>query len=177
MGLITTPVDRLRVMLSKCYALQNWQGETYTEAELLDRIYLDALPDPDDGASRTKEESEALRPFILIGADVGSPLTIRKVAGGGGNWFDSSGTINVYVEQNAVGDTESEIDRAFQVTMEQTLKTNNQNQPGLLDQVDLPGSLNISSIIVMGPYRIDHEEVEEMGDCQMFRLQVRWGQA
>jgi len=164
-------------MLSKCYALQHWQGATYTEAELLDRIYLDALPDPDDGSSRTKEESEALRPFIVLGADVGSPLTIRKVAGGGGNWFDSSGMINCYIEQAAVGDTESEIDRSFQETMEQTLKSGNPSQPGLLEQVDQSGSLNISSITVMGPYRIDHEEVEAMGDCQMFRLQVRWGKS
>lgn len=176
MGLLLDPQDCLRRMVSRCFALQTWQGNNFTEAQLLSRVYLDVLPDPADGSpTHTREELEAFRPYVIVGINGDSPVRIMRDAMGGGCAFTAKGSLIVILEQDAIGNSESEIDRNFITTVESFLQTGNSVQPGLIDQLDRADSLAIQEITCEGIFRVVADEEVSKGVAQRAYFRIDWG--
>ena len=154
MGLVLDTQDCLRRMISRCVALQSWSGNTFTEAQLLARVYLDAIPGPANGSVHTLDELEALRPFVLVGVNSQSPIRIQRDATGGGSSFTPSGSLMVMIEQDTEGATEAEIDRNFASKLESFLYTGNPSLPGLIDLLDAADSIAIQEIHSEGIYQV-----------------------
>jgi hypothetical protein len=175
MGLLLDPQDCLRRMVSRCFALQTWQGNTFTESQLLDRVYLDTIPDPANGNTHTIEELNAIRRFALVGFIGDTPIRILRDAMGGGSSFTAKGSLLIMLEQNAIGDNESEIDRNFIDTIESFLHSGDPAQPGLIDQLDRADSLAIQEITCEGIYRVQPEDEISKGIAQRAYFRVEWG--
>lgn len=175
MGLILDTQDCLRRMISRCTALQSWSGNTFTEAQLLARVYLDAIPDPAVGTLHTLEELESLRPFVLVGVNSQSPIRVQRDAMGGGSSFTPSGSLMVMIEQETSGATEAEIDRNFTTKLEAFLYSGNPSQPGLIDQLDSADSIAIQEITGEGIYRVQPEEEVSKGSAQRAYFRIDWG--
>lgn len=56
LGWIRNTANLAASTLSKCHALQTWQGATYTQAQALGRIYHHALPPPANKREHTLAE-------------------------------------------------------------------------------------------------------------------------
>lgn len=175
MGLLLDSQDCLRRMVSRCVALQSWGGNTFTEAQLLARVYLDAIPGPATGTMHTLAELEYLRPFVLIGIDGQLPIKIQRDAMGGGVSFLPSGSLMLMLEQETVGNTEAEIDRNFTSKIEQFLFSNDPVNPGLLDQLDQADSIAIQEVNCEGIYRVQPEEEVSKGSAQRAYFRIEWG--
>src|SRR5574343_372413 len=120
MGLMINARDCLRRMLSRCYALQNWSGNAFSEAQLLARIYANAIPDPaGNSVEHSLSELNALRPYIIVGQNFSVPMSLKRDAiGGSFGSFSPSGSLMVILEQIAVGASESEIDTNFETLID-----------------------------------------------------------
>ena len=176
MGILRDPQACLRRMLSKCHALQTWNGATYTEAQLLTRIYLDVMPDPANGSTHTPDELNALRPFIVVGVSGQNPVVMKRDAmGGGGGAYDLSGSLVIMLEQNAVGDDEAEVDANFIDLLERMFYTGNDAQPGLMDLTGLADSIAIKTINLEVIARSQPDEIVSFGDAQFARIRIDWG--
>lgn len=175
MGMILDAQDCLVRMLSRCHALQNWGSATYTESQLLERIYVEAIPEPANGSTHTKAELEDLRPYVLVGADTDRAISIKRDGMGGGSSFNPSGSLLVMIEQQVIDGTEAEIDRDLYTLLDGMLYTGNAAEPGLLDQLDQADSINIMKIDCQGIFRIMPEEVVSKGDAQRAYLRIEWG--
>jgi hypothetical protein len=175
MGLLLDTQDCLRRMISRCVALQSWSGNTFTEAQLLDRVYLDAIPEPAVGSVHTLEELQALRPFVLVGINSESPIRIQRDAMGGGSSFTPSGSLVMMIEQATEGDTEAEIDRNFATKLESFLFSGNPSQPGLIDQLDAADSIAIQEIHGEGIFRVQPEDEVSKGSAQRAYFRIDWG--
>jgi hypothetical protein len=162
-------------MLSKCYHLQQWNGRGFTESQLYNRIYANCLPDPENGVAHTLEELNAFRPFVLVGINAANPLSLKKDAVGGtlGD-FAISGSLIVAIDQLVVGESESEIDDAFQTLIDNVICSGNPSQPGLIELMNTAGSLAITDIVVDGIFRMQPEEVISKGDAQRAYLRIEW---
>lgn len=175
MGLILDTQDCLRRMISRCTALQSWSSKTFTEAQLLARVYLDAIPGPANESVHTLAELEALRPFVLVGVNSQSPIRIQRDAMGGGSSFSPSGSLMVMIEQKTVGLTEAAIDRNFALKLEAFLHSGNPSLPGLIDQLDSADSIAIQEIHGEGIYRVQPEEEVSKGSAQRAYFRIDWG--
>lgn len=175
MGLMLDAQDCLKRMVSRCVALQSWSGNTFTEAQLFERIYTDAIPEPDNGSTHTLAELQALRPFVVLGIAASSPVRIVRDAMGGGGSFQVSGSLSLLIEQATEGTTESEIDRNFNQKIESFLFTNSSASPGLLDQLDKADSLAIQEIHCEGFFRVIPEEEISKGEAQRAYFRIDWG--
>ena len=175
MGLLVDTRNTLRTMLSKCYALQHWGSNTFSEAQLLARIYTDCLPDPANGKAHTLAEFNAFRPFLLVGINAANPLSLKKDAVGGtiGD-FAISGSLIVAIDQTVSGNSEQAIDNNFQTLIDSVICSGNPNQPGLLELTNTAGSLAITDIVVDGIFRMQPEEVISKGDAQRAYLRIEW---
>src|SRR5574343_441456 len=107
MGLMINARDCLRRMLSRCYALQNWSGNAFSEAQLLARIYANAIPDPSgNSVEHSLSELNALRPYIIVGQNFSVPMSLKRDAiGGSFGSFSPSGSLMVILDQ--VGQADS----------------------------------------------------------------------
>lgn len=175
MGFLTDHQQCFRRMLSRCYALQNWGTNTFTEAELLARVYENAVPAPANGPVHTLAELEALRPFVVVGVDSVNALKLRRDAFGGAGSFLPSGHIVFFIEQAANGETESEIDSNFLAVIENMLQTNNPSQPGLMDLEDTEDSLKINELTLEGVFSTEQEDEISKGRAQRAYFRVTWG--
>lgn len=175
MGVILDPQNGLRRMVSRCFALQTWQGNIFSESQLLSRIYLNSIPDPQNGSSHTLAELVALRPFVIVGVSGDAPCRLMRDAMGGGGTFTAKGSLMVMLEQDAIGDSEAEIDFNFMTTLEGFLQTGNGSQPGLIDLLDQSDSLAIQSIECEGVYRAQPDEEISKGVAQRAYFRVDWG--
>jgi hypothetical protein len=175
MGVLLDAQDCFRRMLSRVHALQNWGSNTFTESELLARIYLDVAPEPTSD-SYTVEELNALRPFVVVGIAANESLGLKRYAmGGGGGSYQPFGSLLFFVEQNAVGDTEAEVDREFATVLDSMMFTGNRDQPGIVDLTGDEDTLAIKQITCEGIYRIDPDEVLTKGDSLRAYFRVDWG--
>ncbi len=175
MGLLLDPQDCLRRMVSRCVALQTWQGNTFSQSQLLARVYLDTIPEPANGSVHTLEELKTLRPFALIGVSGDSPIELLRDAMGGGCSFTAKGSLMIMLEQDAIDGTESQIDREFLTTIESFLQTGSTVQPGLIDQLDQADSIAIQRITCEGIFRVQPEEEVSKGIAQRAYFRVEWG--
>jgi hypothetical protein len=176
MGVLLDAQDCFRRMLARVHALQNWGSNTFTEAELLARIYIDVAPEPENGDSHTVEELNELRPFIVVGISANNAIGLKRYAmGGGGGSFTPFGSLIFFVEQNAVGDTEAEVDREFATVLDSMLFTGDRDQPGIVDLTGDSDTLAIKQIVCDGIYRIEPDEVASKGDSLRAYFRVDWG--
>lgn len=176
MGALIKSQECLRRMLSRVHALQNWGDNTFTESQLLARIYEDAIPDPADGSIHTLEYINSIRPFVVVGVDASNPITYKRDSmGGGGGVFAPEGSLLFFIEQNANGNSESEIDREFSALIDSMLFTGDSEEPGLLDLTGRDDSLWIKQAECTGVYRVAPEEIVSRGDAVRAYFSVRWG--
>lgn len=176
MGIMTDGVDCLARMISRCHALQNWDGNTFSESQLLARIHIEALPEPANGSVFALAELNQLRPFVLVAVNSSSPVTLKRDAtAGGGLAFNLGGSFMVMVEQEAIGDTEAERDRNFVETIEKFIMSNNESQPGLIELTNLADSLAINNLELEIIVRVQPEEEASKGLGQRAYLRIDWG--
>jgi hypothetical protein len=176
MGALVESRECLRRMLSRVHALQNWGNRTFTEQQLLARIYVNTLPDPQSGTTHTKSEFEAFRPFVLIGINPAGSLAMRRDAMAGGlGAFQVSGSLVVAIDQEVDGDSEAEIDANFETFIDSVIQTGNPAQPGLIDLVGTEDSLFIVELHIEGIFRMQPEEIVSKGDAQRAYLRIDWG--
>lgn len=177
MGAMIQAREALKSMLAKCVALRVWNGVNYTEQQLLDRIHFDVLPDPANGVSHTREEYQAYRPFVLLGINAANPYSIKRDASGStlGSWAPS-GSFMIAIDQAVDSNSsEAESEEVFQSLVDAVISTGDPNNPGLVEQIGLEGSLAITEITVEGIFRMMPEEVVSKGDAQRAYIRVEWG--
>lgn len=176
-GIIQDVQESLRGTLAACYAWQNWQGNAWTEAQALARIYHDALPAPAASSeAHTLSELKALRPFALIYTEPDWGFRMRREAAGMG--YDQAGTIIVCIEQDipeSIIDDPAEIDLQFRKGLGNLLRSGNVNQPGLAELADIPGEFVARDVRVYGPVRTEEQDVGTLGDAQRVWLEITWG--
>lgn len=180
-GPIAIAKSKLREMLSKCTALQSWDGLTLTEAQLLERIYLDALPAPPEFRTEfTREELESLRPFVLVYMPNMFGFGMRSVSSGSLQGSNSYGAFFVELHRNVDQDEATDpaaLDRSFENTLGQLLTTGDRSNPGLWQLSAYGTYLEIASVELVELYRAAQDEITARGDYQSATLLVRWGGA
>lgn len=176
-GIIDGVHDALRETLADCYAWQNWQGNSFTRAQALARIYQHALPKPaSGGATHTLAELQALRPFMLIYTEPEGGFVMTRDADGLG--YDQRGRMIVMIEQDIPEDSlddPSAIDADLYSDLGTLIRSQNTNQPGLAELADVAGNFICRRVETMGPVRTEEEDVHELGEAQRVWLLIDWG--
>jgi hypothetical protein len=170
-GPITRAETLLAASLAACAPWQALCGAG-SAAAALERIYFDALPPPPHRADRyTREQLEALRPFILIYSDEETTIHLAHVATGTMRRFHPDGVLKFYVERNVPAEEAHDPalgDRAFKNFAGQLALAlcNLSGQANYLAIDDLTGN---------GPLRALDEHIPTRGDFQQFHFAVTWG--
>lgn len=176
-GCIATVKELLRTSLAACYYFQRWQGHSWSATEAEKRIYFDALPPPPNNQETyTKAQLHELRPFAIVYKS--GPVRFRSIAAPGA--YSIEGMLTVEFEQavpsNLAKDPD-ELDRQFENFVGQIMATFDATKPGLRELSRLTSAtyLWIESMEDDGPYRVQQEKVESLGDHQIYYLDVGWG--
>lgn len=172
-GGIRGAVDRLIDMLGRCDAMTSLVADWPT------RIYLDALPPRTGGGEYSRNELESLRPFAIVWPDDVDGLRLRRRTAGIG-CPSTAGRIIAQIEiptpSNLAADPTA-LGRHVQRLMGRVAHTGSLAAPGLWDLSHASGSLPIDEIDVTGYHRTDPRQMNDVGDCLVFELAVRWGVA
>lgn len=178
-GPIALSKSLLRTMISKCSALQSWDGFTFTEAELLERVYLDALPAPPDFKPEyTREQMEALRPFVLVYMPPIGGFGMNANSAGSVCGASAFGSFIVELHRNVKPDEAADpgaVDRSFENTIGQFVSTNAMNMPGLWQLSRYQTYLELRAVELLEVYRAHPDDVPSKGDFQIATLLVQWG--
>lgn len=176
-GIIHCPLETARTTLSKCTAWQTWQGNAWSEADALARIYIDALPPPANNAvEHSLEELKEYRPYIVVTDAVEGGFTIFKNASGGG--FSQGGMIVVEINQDEPDDIATdyaEVRKQMRIGMGKLLRSLDINNPGLAELAETPGCLFWRRANVVGPVRTEEAELARLGDAQRAWIEIHWG--
>lgn len=178
-GPISSAKSLLRTMLSKCAALQAIDGASFSEAELLERIYLDALPAPPDFRPEySREEMEQLRPFVLLYMPGMTGFGMQAVSAGSVTGAASHGSFIVELHRS-VPEAETKdpgaIDRSLENILGRLLSTNDMNSPGLWQLSRYGTFLELTNTELLEVFRTHPDEVPSKGDFQIATLLVQWG--
>jgi hypothetical protein len=177
-GPISSIEDLLSTTLATCTEFQTLCGVT-TVAAAQAKIHFDALPPPDNDAdSYTKVELQALRPFAIINTEPQAGFR-WFVSGKGTTWtFQQHGMVTVEIETNIdSGDLcdPAEYMRKFKNTIGQIVRSEDTNNPGLVELAGVTNYLPINEVIFYGPFRGAEEERQAQGDYLAAVLDINWG--
>lgn len=179
-GPIAKAKQNFRSMLSRCTALQEIDGASFTAAELLERIYLDGLPPPANNAdTHTRSELEQLRPFAIVWMPSNRGFVTRHSANGGPQSFDPSGVLaaDIYrtVPEDEQGDPAA-ADRSFENALGLIIQSLDNAEPGLAElSAKDENTLQLGSIMLEDVARCSADEIPAAGDYQVARIVVTWG--
>lgn len=177
-GPIAKAKQNFRSMLSRCTALQEIDGASFTAAELLERIYLDGVPPPANDA-HTRSELEQLRPFVLIRMPPNRGFVTRHSANGGPQSFDPSGVLAADIYRTVPEDEKWDFeaaDRSFENTLGLIIQSFNNDEPGLAElSARDENTLQLGAIMLEDMERCSVDEIPAAGDYQVARIVVTWG--
>lgn len=176
-GIIAKAKERFRTSLANCYYLQRWQSNLWTATQLQRRIYLDALPPPPNNSDEyTREELEKLRPYVLVYKSGAVELELAAAPAGYTIRGQMTAMLEQHVPHDVAGDP-GELDRRFENLVGRVIATFNDSEPGLveLSKISEQGYLHIHQISDDGPYRVQAQQVESLGDHQRYYIDVTWG--
>jgi len=179
-GPIAIAKERLKDSIANTTAFRTWDGNNWSVDQAKRRIYFDALPPPaNNKQAHTLEELNNYRPFCLVykPPDQGC-LTLHHVANGGHNQFSPSGVLIARFERlvpSRMTNDPGEAGRTFENFIGQLLKSDDSNNPGLVELAGLAGYLNIRKIEDEGPFRSETDDQPAIGDCQWYYLIIEWG--
>lgn len=177
MSIFSTPILTLKTMLSECVGFQTWLGveeEADPVVAALAKIYIEGVPRPEGQDSFTREDYEALRPFVILYDHEGMAGTIEREGEAG--CFGTKGTAIIVFESPvdpAKTPEESWLDIADKIG--KTVYDETPGQPGLIQMGSTPGRLRINSIDHDFPGRTPEEELNAYGDAYYALLLVKWG--
>lgn len=178
-GPIALAKSILRTMISKCAALQSWDGFTFSESELFDRVYLDALPAPPDFKPEyTREQIEAFRPFVLVYMPPVAGFSMTANSAGSVCGASAAGSFIVELHRNVKPDEALDpgaVDRSFENTIGRLCSTNDMAAPGLWQLSRYSTYLELRAVELLEVYRAHPDDVPSKGDFQIATLLVQWG--
>ena len=169
-GAISIWRDKLATMLSACTYWQQFDGQAWTAAQALERIYQDTSPLLDDLL-----QNPANRPYAIIhkgtsglhwsGASAPRLYTVR------GTLIIEFHRTPPTLKADDPGDSEREYENAIG----RIIASYDANNPGLLELSALGDYLQITGLREDGPYRVDPTEVPMAGDVQVYFLEIDFG--
>lgn len=179
-GPIATAKSYFRDMLSRCTALQEIDGASFSAAELLERIYLDGAPLPAGNADNyTRAELEQLRPFAVVWMPSNRGFLTRHTSSGGRQGFTPSGVLAVDIYRSVPEDEQHDpaaADRSFENTLGRVIQSNDWAEPGLAElSASNASSLQLGSIVLEDLDRCPVDKIPSEGDYQVARIVVTWG--
>lgn len=141
-----------------------------------DRVFIDALPAPQNGNTFTASELTELRPFALLEQSGGDGWTART-ASVAADCYIASGHISAQFEWAVPDDVETPHDMGVKILTDlgRVLWTQNPEQPGLLDLSGQPGRPLIRRITVGDYGRVPEKDVEHVGDYVAAAIDIQWG--
>lgn len=98
-GCISIAEEALRTMLADSATFRTLVGAA-NQAQALDDIYTDGLPEPADGEALTLAELEGYRPYSVIFTAEENGVNRELEAGGDALWYDQTGQIRLRLEQD-----------------------------------------------------------------------------
>jgi hypothetical protein len=166
--MIQTAQDLLKTTLSYSAAFQSLVGAV-DETEAAARIYHDALPPPADGsASYSAAQLSVLRPCAMIYTE----SFMRELVAMGSDCWASWGQMKCIIYRNvptAIADDPSQVDTTFRVIAGDIISE-------MIAQCDTAGRLASRKFEARGPYRTPPDEINAIGDEQVYELIIDWGQ-
>lgn len=176
-GVMHCPLETLRTTLSKCTAWRTWQGNSWSEAQALARIYIDALPAPaGEAVQHTLEELESYRPYIVLSDGGEGGFSVVRVGNGGG--FAQRGVIVAEVNESVdedIAQDHAEVRKRFRVSLGNLVRSDSAASPGLAELCETPGCLYWNRANIIGPARTSEDELSTLGDAQRAWLEIHWG--
>lgn len=177
LGWIRNTANLAAGTLSRCHAIQTWQGATYTQAQALGRIYHQALPPPANKIEHTLAELSAVRPFVLLYTEQGDGLEVARDTSGT-DWAPrASGHLVACFEATIPSvdiNDPAKVANDFEEFLGRVIGTGNANQPGLYELFGQPGELAGVRVVYRGYARTDPADVTELGDCLRGWLDLYW---
>jgi hypothetical protein len=177
LGWIRNTANLAASTLSKCHAMQTWQGATYTQAQALGRIYHHALPPPANKREHTLAELAALRPFVLLYTEQGDGLDVTRDTAGT-DWGPRATGHLVACFECAIPTIDindpAKVASDFEQFLGLMIGTGATNQPGLYELFGQPGELAGTRVVYRGYARTDPADVAEIGDCLRGWLDLYW---
>lgn len=141
-------------------------AEDATEA--LAKIYHDYLPEP-EGDTYTADELSEIRPCALIYVQPNNGFEWNKDSAGGNNcWAGSGRLVCILFRDTPSGMTTSEADVDMREIAGEILAD-------IRDLSETAGYLSATRFAGNGPFRTEHDELQELGDRQAFELYIDWG--
>lgn len=156
----------LATTLADCPVFRTFVGAADAAAALL-RIHHDAFPPSDSGADRyTADELEDIRPCAVLFTPDNQGFVTEKDATG--DYWRPRGTLYCWLYRTAPSGTLSAVAVSFRETV-----------GALLDELQsrstLASFLATTKIVVNGPFRTPPDEINTLGDQQVYELVIDWG--
>lgn len=178
-GPIATAKGLLRTMLSNCYAFQTLDGVSRSSSELLERIYLDALPPPrGQDADYTREQLEDLRPYAIVYMPEERGFETWHTSSGGRQGFTPRGVLRIILFRDVPADEQDDpgaADRSFENAVGSIIQSGVTNQPGLVELSGTSTYLQLGWIGLDSIERSHPNQYPTEGDFQAASITVRWG--
>jgi hypothetical protein len=177
LGWIRNTANLAAATLSRCHAIRTWQGNNWTEAQALARIYHHALPPPGNSREHTLAELTALRPFVLLYTEQQDGLDLNRDTAGT-DWAPRASGHMVACFEATIPSIDladpSKVMRDFEQFLGLVIGTGNTNQPGLYELFGQPGELAGTRVVYRGSVRTEPEDVADLGDCLRGWLDLYW---
>ena len=169
-GYISKPVEAIRLALADAAALRAWLGVD-NQADALDRIYLDALPQPPNGADvHSKQELQQYRPFLIVGVP-DNGLVVAKRAEAGSKHQTTGGVCHVYFERATPATCENH--------SQATRTWSNIVGDVLFDMLEITGVYPYPEIgqanLIQAPFRSHWDDWDALGDYQGAEFALDFG--
>ena len=178
-GPIATAKSLLRTMLANCYAFQHLDGATFSESQLLERIYLDALPPPSGtDTNYTRDYLEELRPYAIVFMPEERGFETWYTSSGGRQGFTPRGVLKIVLFRDVPLDEQDDpgaADRSFENAVGSIIQSGVTNQPGLVELSGTSTYLQLGWIGLDSIQRSHPNQYPTEGDFQAAEITVRWG--
>lgn len=136
--------------------------------EALTHIFHDYLPEP-AGDVYTADELATIRPCALIYVQPNNGFEWAKDSAGGTNcWAGSGRLVCILFRDTPTGMTPSEVDVEMREIAGDILAD-------IRDLSETAGYLSATRFAGNGPFRTEHDQLEDLGDRQAFELYIDWG--
>ena len=168
LGELSKAQDNLRTQLADSSEFRTLVGAA-NQAQALDDIYQDVLPDPADGVEYTQAELIALRPYALIGMSDEDGFSFEHVSTGTSYDFTPRSTLELWIVRDLPS---GEDGTTADLTWRNIVLTIMEEIADLAGQA---GYLAFTGIDLIALHR-NHPDLEPtQGDNQLAMLRVVWG--